>query len=159
MSVELYLIKPDAEGRVVFPFWEGEVEQPGVDYVCIDSLKWATYHDPDSRLYECGLGLREEPIPAAELVAGAALGLQQLVRDLLALHPDFAQWTPTELEDPVKYDQVWDSFLDEAEWLGATTEIRTAARLKAQGEWLGFKLLFERIRDGGNKGYVGCWSY
>jgi hypothetical protein len=74
-------------------------------------------------------------------VAGATLGLQQLMRDLLALHPDFAQWTPEELADPVKYDPIWNAFLDEAEWLGAT----------AQGAWLGFKLLFERIRAGGQR--------
>lgn len=159
MSVELYLIKPDAEGRVVFPFWDGEVEQPGIEYVCLDSLKWATYHDPDERLYACGLGLRETPIPAAELVAGATLGLQQLMHGLLALHPDFAQWLPADLEDPAQYDAVWDAFLDEATWLGATAAVRTTARLKAQGPWSGFKMLFERIRDGGQRGFVGCWSY
>lgn len=160
MSVELYLVKPNPAGEVVFPFWDADGnDAPGVEYICIDSLKWATYRDPDTRFLECGLGMRDWPIPAAELVTGAELGLLQLMQSLMALHPDFGRWTPAELADRTTYEYAWTAFEDGAAWLGGTDEIRKVASAHAIGTWGGFKYLFERIREGGQKGYWGCWSY
>jgi hypothetical protein len=159
VSVELYLVRPTADGRVIFPFWDEDGDpQPGVDAECISSLKWATWSDPEHRLGEAGIGPRFDPIPPDELVAGARLGLEALLDELGAMHPDFGALANQARGDTDAVLEWLDLFIQGEVWTGDGEACRRAYD-HATGPVSGFVHLFERILKGGLQGRYGCWSF
>jgi hypothetical protein len=159
MSVELWLVRPTVEGRVIFPFWDEDGKaQPGVDAECIPSLKWATWYDPSHRLGEAGIGPRFDPIPPDELIAGARLGLEALLDEFGAMHPDFGALANEARGDT---DAVlgWLGLFLRGEALTGDGEACQRAYDHAMGSVSGFVHLFERILKGGLQGRYGCWSF
>ena len=159
MGIELYLVRPDATGRVIFPFWTRDGDDlPGIDARCIDSLKWATWHDPAQRLQAAGIGPRPDPIPPDQLVAGAGRGLRALLDELVPIHADFAALAAGAGNDPDAVRALLWQFAS-GEISVADDTARQRVKAHAAGTFEGFVDLYQRILTGGREGRFGCWSY
>jgi hypothetical protein len=157
MSVELYLLKPRPDGTVLVPYSEEgltpELASGGCE--CLASMKWAAY---DRRLRDVGLGLTDELLPAALLVAGAEEGLSDLLMEISAPHWDFVKWTSTDCHDLDAFHRVWDAFERGDDWLGGDAAARVAAQALHR-ELCSFAYLFEAMSVAGKQGQVGWWCF
>ena len=149
MGIELYLVRPDADGRVIFP---------GIDARCIGSLKWAAWNDPAQRLRAAGIGPREDPIPPDALVAGAGRGLRALLDEIVPIHPDFAALAADAGDDPDSVRELLWRFVG-GDIVVGDDDAHRRVRAHAAGPFEGFVDLYQRILAGGREGRYGCWSY
>jgi hypothetical protein len=157
VGVELYFVRPDAAGRVVFPFWDERGEPLGdVEHRMISSLKWACGKDC---LIDADIGLCDFPIPPAQLVEGAARGLRILLGELAAMHPDFRKLADEAGDDVAAIDGLLYAFEERHDWLGGDAEARERAFTHAMGESASLHWLLLEIRKAGQDGFHGCWSF
>lgn len=156
MSVELYLVKPDATGRIVFPFWDerGEPLVP-VEHRVIASLKWAARSPCIS---ETGLGLQDDPIPPEQLVEGAEHAMRLLLDEVADLHPDFRRLAD-EAGDFQARGELLSAFETEQEWVGGDDASRTRAFAQARAASSSLRWILGEIRKAGQQGFYGCWSF
>jgi hypothetical protein len=159
MGVELYLIKPLADGRVIYPIWDEDGNYiPGVDSWCIASLKWATWQDPEGRLASLAIGLRDEPIPPEELLAGLTLGFESLLDEIGQIHHDFRA-----IADAVRGDlegqRGWLTLFVREEVPGGDEAAQQAAARLVRGPFGSFCGLYEKILEGAREGRHACWSF
>lgn len=157
MGVELYFVKPDAAGRVVFPFWDADGEPTvDVEHRVIASLKWARGKDC---LIDADIGLSSDPIPPQQLVDGAAKGLRILLAELAAMHPDFRKLADEAGDDVAAIDALLYAFEERHDWLGGDAEARERAFTHAMGESASLHWLLLEIHKAGQQGFYGCWSF
>lgn len=155
MGVELYFVKPDARGRIVFPFWDEQGNDvAGIEHECISSLKWAM---GDPRLGSYGL-ISADAIEPARLVRGAGQALKGLLAELAILHPDFQALADLAGDDPGQIRELLYAFEAEQDWVGGDAAARARAFAAARASSPVHELL-RRILKAGQQGFFGCWSY
>ena len=155
MSVELYFVRPDADGRVPFPCWDTE----GVacaDYYVVQSLKWAMgapcFHDAD-------FGPWDQPIAPTKLASGARTALRALMAEIAVLHDDLRARVEDAGDDLDAVNALVCECQNGTVWAGGDAGVRQQVENLTREQFAGlYALLLDMLRAA-QDGYYGCWSF
>jgi hypothetical protein len=154
MSIEVYLIQPEPDGSVRYPFWDENGDLPDApEHLCLASLKHCA-----PLLYGYAFGPCGDPIAPQQIVLGIDQLLDDKRRELEALHPGFVILFEQSRGDRVGTLDVLEAVANGEDWVGDTDATKHAERF-CNGSWWTVWHLCREMSRAAERGWYACWSY